>query len=209
MFSELENTELLQWVNYELTGYPTSAKLPSYRIGYGNLVGSYFKGSMANHMIWKNVSIPLGKMPDDFQQALLGVNFYDGVGSLKKLLEKGDASDGKLCKTIPADYFPYIAQCNNDLYMNITSARVEIGAQCISDVFSSIENRLIEILLLLEKEFGILDELDLDVSNKTDEEINDINKRLSIIIYCDQRVQIGDGNKIKDANIASTINNTD
>ena len=41
----------------------------------------------------------------------------------------------------------------------ITSARVIIGEQCISDIFAAVENRLLDVLILLEKEFGNLDEL--------------------------------------------------
>ena len=63
---------------------------------------------MANHMTWSNVSIPLGKMPDDYQEALLSVPFPQGVEALKKLSED---TSGQLGKVIPADIFPYIACC--------------------------------------------------------------------------------------------------
>ena len=62
LFSELGNEKLLNWVNFEISGYPLDADLPSYRIEQGSLMGSYMKGSMASHMKWTNVSIPLGKI---------------------------------------------------------------------------------------------------------------------------------------------------
>jgi hypothetical protein len=43
--------------------------------------------------------------------------------------------------------------------MCITSAKVLIGPQLIQDVFSTVESRLLDALIVLEKEFGNLDEI--------------------------------------------------
>jgi hypothetical protein len=205
LLSEFDNEELNTWVSYEITGYPDEAEIPDYRIVRGNLMGSYFKGSMASHMTWTHVSIPLGKMPEDLKDLLLTVYFREGVDALRQLAEKCNTSDNNLGKTIGADFFPAIAHYNNDPYMMITSARVEIADQCINNVFSNIENRLLEILMFLEKEFGVLDDLDIDVDSKSDKEKEKIVKQLHVIIFNDNRVSIGDGNRIKDSNIASSI----
>lgn len=89
--------------------------------------------------------------------------------------------------------------------MVITSARVIFGPQCISNIFSVVENRLLDILILMEKEFGNLDELDIDVSSKTQEELETITDKMIFTIYNDNRVTIGNGNKIKDSDIASSL----
>ena len=41
--------------------------------------------------------------------------------------------------------------------------------------------------------------------NKTDEEIKEIHNELYYIVYNDNRVIVGDNNKIKDSTIASSI----
>jgi predicted Zn-dependent protease with MMP-like domain len=207
LLSELGNSELLNWINYEITGYPSEVILPDYRIEHGNLIGSYFKGSIASHMKWTNVSLPLGKMPDDLKDVILSVQFREGVDALKQLSESSADGSGQLGKVIPADFFPAIATYNEDPYMMITSAKVLIGPQCIQNVFSVIENRLLDILILLEKEFGNLDELDLDLSSKTPEELQDITNKIIVIVYNDHSVNIGDGNKITRSDIASSIKN--
>ena len=74
-----------------------------------------------------------------------------------------------------------------------------------SQCFSNIENRLLDVLILLEKEFGVLDDLDIDVESKSEDEKEGIVKQLQIIIFNDNSVTIGNGNKIKDSNIASSI----
>ena len=202
---ELGNDKLLEWVNCEIAGYPSDAELPEYRVVQGNLMGSYFKGSMANHMKWNNVSLPLGKMPDEIRDRILNVSFHEGVDALKKLLESTDDEERQLGATLPAEFFPIIAKCNNDPYMNIISARVVIGSQFVQNIFSVIENKLLDIFMILEKEFGNLDSLDIDVSGKSEEELHKISERMVVVIYNDNRVTVGNGNKIKDSNIASSI----
>jgi hypothetical protein len=203
LLSELGNNELLNWINYEIAGYPSEVILPVYRIKHGNLIGSYFKGSMASHMTWTNVSLPLGKMPDDKKDEILSVQFREGVEALKQLSENSADGSGQLGKVIPADFFSAIATYNDDPFMIITSARAVIGTHCILNIFSVIENRLLDVLILLEKEFGNLDELDLDVQSKTPEELQDITKQIIVIVYSDHSVNIGDGNKITRSDIAS------
>jgi len=205
LFTELGDDSLLNWVNYELAGYPTDATLPDYRIERGVLKGSYFKGSMASHMKWNDVSIPLGKMPKDISDNFLSVPFYDGVNALKQLVDV--AENGQLGKTIPADLFPYIAKYNEDPYMMIISARVVVSAHCVTNIFSVIESRLLDVLILLEKEFGVLDDLDIDTSTKSPEDVQSIVHKVQLIIYNDQSIHIGDGNKFKDSNVATTLHN--
>ncbi len=204
LFSDLNNDELLKWVNYELIGYPDDATLPDYRVIQGNLIGTYTIGTMHNYLKYTNASVPLGKMPQDLIDDTLSISLYDGVSALKALETKSNATGNGICKTIPADCFGVISKYSNP-FMNIASAQVEAGGHVITGILALVENRLFDALLLLEKEFGILDDLDLDIASKTDEEIESIAKQISVIIYNDNRVQIGDRNKIEGSTIASAI----
>lgn len=203
LLQEFDNEELLQWVNYELTGYPSADLLPEYRKKQGQLKGTYIKGSMATHMKYTNVSLPLGQMPDHISKVLLEVPFCEGVEALVQFLEA--SKDQRIGKQIPADYFPNIAYYNNDPYMYIVSAQVDVGIQCVQGILTTIESKLLDLFCYLEKQFGILDDLDLDVSSKTDDEQKDILDRISTLIYNDHRITIGDNCKIKDTTVASTI----
>lgn len=93
--------------------------------------------------------------------------------------------------------------------MVITSAKVVVGPQLIQDVFSTIESRLLDALIILEKEFGNLDELDIDISVKNPDELKAIIDRLIVIVYNDNSASIGDDNRIKDSTIASSLNQND
>lgn len=205
LVSDLANDGILRWLDYEISGYPEGVAIPSYRKTHGILMGSYFRGSMATHMTWNHVSIPLGKMPDDIKELLLSVEFHESVEALRKLAQTSQDSGNQLGKTIPADLFSAIATYNDDPYMIITSARVVVGEHIISNIFSVIENKLLDMLMILEKEFGCLDELDIDITTKSKEEIEAINNRILVLVYNDNSVSIGDGNKIKRTTIASEI----
>lgn len=208
LLSDFEDEAILNWINYELIGYPDDVELPDYRKTRGNIFGSYYKGSMASHVTFTNISLPLGNMPEDLQDSLLTIQFRESVDSLYKLLEDSTTKKGQLGKIVPADLFPSLALFNQDPYMIITSARVVFDAQSIKRIFAAIENRLLDILILLEKEFGNLDELDLDCSSKSEDDIKMISDRIAVIIYNDMRVTIGDNNKIKDSKIASSTSDT-
>ena len=85
--------------------------------------------------------------------------------------------------------------------MIITSARVVVGEHIISNIFSIVENKLLDMLMILEKEFGCLDELDIDTTAKSEEEIEAISNQILVLVFNDNSVTIGDGNKIKDTTI--------
>ena len=199
LLQELDNDDVLRWINCEIEGYSSGSEVPEYRKISGQLYGS--KGSMAAHMTYTHVPLPLGKMPDETKQAILVTDVTQGIEALKRMVSESEQSEAKtLAKGIPADFYPYIATCNNDSYMIITSASVELNMPQILNIFSKVESILLDILYYLEKQFGNLDELDIDTESKNEEELKEI------IIYNDHSVSIGDNNKIKDSTISSAIN---
>ena len=62
------------------------------------------------------------------------------------------------------------------------------------------------MLLELEKTFGYLDEMDLNIGSMTSEELETINDRIVTIIFNDNSIHIGDGNKISESVIADRFN---
>ena len=75
----------------------------------------------------------------------------------------------------------------------------------ILNIFPKVENKLLDILRYLEKQFGNLDELDIDVNNKSEQELKEIVNHIYVLIYNDQSVTIGNDNEFNNSNIASSI----
>ena len=100
LLQDLDNDDLLNWVNYEIEGYPDDVEIPDYRVIGGQLYGSYFKGSMANHMKYNHVPLPLGNMPSETKEDILTVKNHTGHRSFKgnacrKVAKKREYRSGK------------------------------------------------------------------------------------------------------------------
>ena len=141
LLQELDNDDLLQWINYEIGGYPNDVDVPEYRIISGQLYGTHFKGSLANHIQYNHVPIPLGNLPEDIKTNILTVELRQGIGTLKNMITESQQNGNRgLAKPIPAEYYPVIAQANNDLGMIIVTANVELNMPNILNIFPIIEN---------------------------------------------------------------------
>lgn len=89
--------------------------------------------------------------------------------------------------------------------MVIQSAEIQLNMPQILNIFPKVENKLLDILRYLEKQFGNLDELDIDVNNKSEQELKEIVNHIYVLIYNDQSVTIGNDNEFNNSNIASSI----
>lgn len=202
LLQELNNQDLINWVNSELKGYSKDSDIPPYRKLRGQLRGSYIFGRMK----YTNVSIPLGKMEENIKDEFLAIRVIYGIESLQQFVEQCKKNGSNIVYAIPADLYGYIAKCNNALgTMAIISANTEISLVEIVNIFSIVENKLIDILLYLEKEFGTLDDLDIEIGNKTEDELQKIVENINLYIYTDNSITIGNDNKLKNSDIASLL----
>ena len=92
-----------------------------------------------------------------------------------------------------------------DMGMVIQSAEIQLNMPQILNIFPKVENKLLDILRYLENQFGNLDELDIDVNNKSEQELKEIVNHIYVLIYNDQSVTIGNDNEFNNSNIASSI----
>lgn len=199
LMNSLNDKRALAWVNSELVGYNSSDRLPDYRLKRGVLTGSYFKGSMAAHMKWTGVSIPLGNMPEDIQNQLLTVQFPESVEALQLMLNVANQEGSSLGKQIPADFFSYIAQCNKDPYMMITAAQVKLNSSSIQQILDCVENKLLDTLLILEDAFGDLDDLDIAFDSEDAQVGSEIVEQIVFNIYDDHSITVGERANVKDS----------
>lgn len=86
-------------------------------------------------------------------------------------------------------------------------AYAQIDSLAIMNILAQVENKLLEILMCLEKEFGNLDELDINIGSKSENDLKKITNYICIIINTDKSVTIGSNNEFNNSNIASSIKN--
>lgn len=188
---------IMLWVDKELTGYKEGDELPAYRKATGSLYGSVLNYSISA----KNIGIPLrNDTPKEIFDFCSFVEFRESIGALKSLSE----SDNKtVAAPVPPNMYHYLIKYSAISITAVLAARVQVSSTVISSIFSEVNNKVLDILMLLEKEFGNLDELDIDLSDKTEDELNNIQKQIIVFIFNDNSITIGSDNQIVDSVIAS------
>jgi hypothetical protein len=192
ILNDLNKPDLLNWVDNELTGnFGDTSLIPDYRKRKA-LLYAMFSG-VGNGYYVTNKKIPLNRVSEQILNSSL-------------------------------NYLENIKLNNNDLLIDINPKFIErsvidgseegqisrvvwdLGAatSVAQDILPKIKQRALDILLLLEKEFGNLDEYDIDLSVKTSEQISDIASKIVKIIEGKKpmNVQINNYGGIAQNNIA-------
>ena len=182
--SDLNNDDLINWATNELNGYSKDSKIPKYREGkMGHIVYSGINGRMQVN----NQPLPLSifdKEPLDY----IKVNYFDQDIATIEQFAFGDNGNIGLDLT---DLAGIVHKKTSILCLKIT---MQFPKEIFIGLLSTIRTKLLKVFIELDKEFGCLDDLDVDTNTK---DLKEINNKLNIIIFQDNSVTIGDGNKLK------------
>lgn len=188
----LDDNSLINWAKQELAGYKNDANLPQYRKLKGVLMASF----MVGYTQYSKRPFGITHLDEDFQNKLLSVNMYSSISTLEKIKDNKECT---VAKPITQEFFSILQENTN---ANITKASVEVDLGSINDIVSKVKTKILETLLFLEKEFGSLDNLDIDISVKDENEIKNIIQHIQVNLY-DNSISIGDNNKIKNTDIVT------
>jgi hypothetical protein len=190
LLMDFPNPEIEKWVNYELNGYPHSDTLPKYRIYRGEVIASFFVG----YAKYTGTRISISHLPENIQKLIVECYVTNSLSSIISMKDNKEYSTGK---NLSPDIYNEL--CKGSNIDSIISATVNITKNAPIEILVAVENKLLEILYLLEKEFGVLDDLDIDMNDKSEEQIDDISSKIVNIIYIDNSVTIGNDNKISNS----------
>lgn len=191
----LDKPELNDWVNCELNGYKDTKTIPPYRRFRGQLNANFVIGNSIRLTKYTNTPLTTVNLPDDIRDAVEEVVFCESIAAINSM--KGQ----ELEKIISPEFYSYLTKGTN--ISLITSAKVNINISAPIEVIAAVENRILEILVLLEKEFGNLDDLDINCDTKTEQELQKVCEQIINIIYVDKSVSIGNDNKINKTDICT------
>ena len=183
--SDVGNQNLIDWATNELDGYPSQARIPSYRkSGLGQII---YSGINGNFQVTAQ-PLPTGAVDSDILEKLKNNSFSQDISSIEKFASDDNCNGvGKdLTDLAPIVYHTTEIQCIS-IYMKYTK-------ETFNKILSIIRTKLLKVLIELDKEFGCLDDLDIDNTGK---KLEELNNKLNIIIYEDNSVTIGDSNKLK------------
>ncbi len=191
----LEYEDAIDWIDKELNGYTEKDILPIYRIFDGQVYGTYFKGTAVNHIKVSDSLVPIEKLPKELKETITNVEVYNDIETIKNSIDKNIP----MGKPIPPEVCSIISKTYNILLPIVT---VKIDSTQLMYIIKQVEKKTLDILLKLEKEFGNLDELDIDTNNVDKKTINDVKQTIITIIY-DKSTTIGNDNSIEKSNFSS------
>ncbi|HBH4034380.1 TPA: hypothetical protein KSL09_003204 [Clostridioides difficile] len=185
----------INWATKELSGYNKDDSLPKYRTLKGRVMGSFTDGAFQ----YSNVEFGTSHLTDDTRESLLRVNVRSSISAL---VNSKDKWQGLGKPIMPENY--YLLQKTGT---HIIKATVDIDLTDVNDIISKVKANILDILLFLEKKFGNLDDLDIDISGTNGKELKNIVQYIQIKLY-DNSISIGDNNKIKKSNITTNKGNS-
>lgn len=183
-----DNDDIKKWVESELNGYKDKNNVPKYRIIPTTLIGTVQVG----YAVYKNINIPFSDSEaiDLFSKEMVLSPLSNVIQLAKAENENSNHALSMEVNTILVNHYQ---ETNGD----VISARRYLSLYAYNNILGSIKDKLLDIFKILEKNYGNLDEMYIDFSDddKKEETIKDINK----VIYNDNSIHIGDGNKINES----------
>lgn len=168
--NELENAELNTWIFGELNGYKNGETLPEYRknigsqIKYSGINGSF---QLSNQVLQKHF------LPKELQKAIDEASIRTSIRSIERVLRQNETVGMDL--TAAAGY---VLEKTGIQCLNIMQVYNHIS---LEEIVANVKNKLIVILLSLEKEFGNLDSLDINVEEITSEQFKNVEQNINRI----------------------------
>lgn len=190
----LKNDTVSNWISSELNGYDNDDVVPPYRsissdkIKYSGLCGT---------MQLTNVDSSIYVFPKEISDNLKRNFVREGIATIEEKAKPNMTITKNLIHLSEYMYENNETQCTS-LYQIYSSSQFK-------GILAKIKQIIIDILLELENEFGNLDEMDINLEEKSKKDLKKFNQILVQIIYKDESVKIGDKNKITDTNITSVI----
>lgn len=190
--SDLGNEELFTWAETELHGYSDNDALPEYR----NIRSTCFVYSGINGRFKvTNCPFTFTNVLEEKLSDIYNVPIMDSISSLQNFIDHPDKQSYR------RDFSMLNGYVLKRTGIQCTSIYQTVPLNFLQKILSQIKTILMSVFLKLDKEYGCLDDLDVDITKKSLEEVEKINKIVNNYIFVDNSVNVGDKNKLKRSGI--------
>lgn len=155
--SRLQNQELLMWVSNELKGYENNSDLPEYRLFQGSITGTYINGTMQ----YNEQPVPTVGLNEKLEMTIRTIRLNQSISSLENMASDNDS--GFLEHSFPAELVGLIQQNWRKMgnpYLQLINCKVSISGNAINEVLSYVRDNLLDFMLKIDSEFGIITEIE-------------------------------------------------
>lgn len=171
---ELNDKDTIEWIENEKNGYKNDL-VPEYRIVKAYFIGDYdIMG--AGHIFHRtNQVLPTLGVPDDLKEKLEHWNVRDSITILcgqKKCYEENKRSG---IPVSPENFFMF----EQDTNIHVTTAFIIVPELSIDNILDKVKTKILKILIILEKNFGNLDNFDIDIFDYDENELTNLRKGIN------------------------------
>lgn len=170
--NELENKELNKWVKNELNGYKINDEVPDYR------------KNLPYRILYSGINGSFKVINQPFTIQMFG-DFSDNIKSLNVVNNSIFELENFKNKTMQLDLTMYADYIRKSTGISCFSIVLKYGCNVSDIIISNVKTKILESLLLLEREFGLLDELFIKESKLNNNKINEVNSNINSIIFSD------------------------
>lgn len=193
ILTDLQDETILKWVNGELSGYKED--VPEYRILTGIPIGTFVVNGRVQYT---EASVPLsGRMSKEDIFSTTTMEMTDSINVINNLLNSEQKDN--IARRIPTE----ICHSISDYQLQIASMRIAFSSNQLDGIVSSVKSKILDVIMLLEKNFENIDEL--DILSQVEEEpqvTQEVIYHIQQVVFGDStEIEIGDKNKIKGSSI--------
>lgn len=173
--SELKNEKLNRWIKNELNGYSNIEELPEYR---KNLPIQIIYSGINGRFRVENQPLPR-KAFGEHSKVIDDMNFV-----CNSVLELENVNGNNMSK----DLTIFAGEIYANTGISCLSISMKFGNNLSYIILSNVKTRVLESLLLLEHQFGSLDDLYIGKQEKFINLIKETNEKIDMKIFSDGKV---------------------
>lgn len=172
--NDVKNKQLAEWVQKELNGYKVGDDLPGYR--QMESLELRYSGINGRFQVTKN-PLPAGILKKETAEKVSQITMYDGIRYIEDLSKKEEGATRDL-----SFLAGQISTATNGL-VTCTSIYQIVPQSFFQSICAAVRNKMIIALLELEKKYGNLDSLGIDISNKKSIQLEADNADLNRAVF--------------------------
>lgn len=197
---EINDADTIRWVKSEKNGYGKDDDVPDYRILSLSPIGTYQLLGNGGILMCKNHPLPTIGIPDDMREYISRHTFKKGISQVLEQYIVCQKDGTNMVMSIPPEMYACFEEGTNII---VTNAHLAISPFDLERIIDAVRTRTIELLVLLEKNFGVLDDLDIDLDDYESNEIKRLQEACSLVIKGDNNgdTYIITNSKVKKSNI--------
>ncbi len=190
---DINDKKITKWLDCEINGYSDKEKIPDYRIVDTDITGDYIVGNyLTGGLQAKNHPIPI---KPEYVKELITLEIRYGISEIYQYsLQEKDENKQSIFIPVHLAYIKQASMINGE----IISAHRNIGLYAFTNIIGKIKNKVLDILIELEKKYGNLDNYYIDFTNKKEKQ--EVAQSITNIIN-DNSTHIGNDNQIKSSNV--------